>query len=34
MGYLILLNAALYLADSVLAFIHYAKYENDKSYDE
>jgi hypothetical protein len=31
MGYLILLNAALYLADSVLAFIHYAKHENEKA---
>lgn len=30
MGYLTLLTAALYLADSVLAFIHYAKAENDK----
>lgn len=30
MGYLTLLTAALYLADSVLAFIHYAKHENDK----
>lgn len=30
MGYLMLLTAALYLADSVLAFIHYAKAENDK----
>jgi len=30
MGYLTLLVAALYLADSVLAFIHYAKAENDK----
>jgi hypothetical protein len=30
MGYLMLLVAALYLADSVLAFIHYAKHENSK----
>lgn len=30
MGYLTLLTAALYLADSVLAFVHYAKAENDK----
>lgn len=30
MGYLTLLTAALYLADSVLAFIHYAKSENEK----
>lgn len=30
MGYLMLLIAALYLADSVLAFIHYAKHENSK----
>jgi hypothetical protein len=30
MGYLILLVAALYLADSVLAFVHYAKAENEK----
>lgn len=30
LGYLTLLTAALYLADSVLAFIHYAKAENEK----
>jgi len=30
MGYLTLLVAALYLADSVLAFLHYAKSENEK----
>lgn len=30
MGYLILGTAALYLADSVLAFVHYAKHENNK----
>ena len=30
MGYLTLLTAALYLGDAVLAFVHYAKHENDK----